>query len=81
MEQFKVTQNLPKMRGVKMNSQNLSENISVLTDDHILVEKCIPNIRAAGVPLEKMSECFLKILVQKRGSAGTKLTVAWGKCS
>lgn len=53
MEQFKVTQNLPKIRGVKMNSQKLSKNIFVLTDDHILVEKCIPNIWAAGVLFKK----------------------------
>lgn len=27
MEQFKVTQNLPKMRGEKMSSQKFSKNI------------------------------------------------------
>lgn len=53
MEQFKVTQNVLKMRGVKMNSQKLSKNIFVLKNDHILVEKCIPNIWAAGVLFQK----------------------------
>ena len=42
-----------KMREEKMNSQKFNKNIFVFTDDHILVQKCIPNIQASGVLPQK----------------------------
>ena len=44
-----------KMREEKMNSQKFNKNIFVFTDDHILVQKCIPNIQASGVLSQKLA--------------------------
>lgn len=43
-----------KMREEKVNSQKFNKNIFVFTDDHILVQKCIPNIQASGVLSQKL---------------------------